>query len=338
MRLDRRWRLGGSAALALNAALVAAIAIYLGAHSYPSSEVVRLRNALVIQPSSPADFSWIPPGYPADFARDTGPPVFAAEVAAIGVDRIQDDWGKAAAIAGHLLENAQDKERISSDLRTTYRMIRGGYGYCADFTDVFLALARAAGLDARMWAFSFDGFGGHGHAVNEYFDRQRGKWVMIDVYKNLRALDAATGEALGALELREAILEQRGPARFERIGPGRGYKHEYKQWEYYGRGVHQWYLWWGTAVERYDNQPLISAAERIAHPLAQSIAVALGLHPKVRVLSSPENSALEARMFSLRSTLLWLLPVGVVLVVLLIAQCLGAAYRRARGAAAASRL
>jgi hypothetical protein len=30
------------------------------------------------------------------------------------------------------------------------------------FVKVYLALAHAAGITARQWAFSFDGFGGHG--------------------------------------------------------------------------------------------------------------------------------------------------------------------------------
>jgi hypothetical protein len=157
---------------------------------------------------------------------------------------------------------------------------------------------------------------------------------MIDVYNNLHPVDVATGEPLSALELRAAMLQQRGPARFERFASGRMHysKHPHKAWEYYERGVYQWYLWWGTAVERYDSQPLVAAAERLAHPLAQSVAVALGLHPRIRVLPSPENRALEAHMFSLRAVLLVLLPAGVVLVVSLIAQCLAAASQRSRGA------
>ena len=54
-------------------------------------------------------------------------------------------------------------------------------------------LAGAAGLTAREWGFSFDGFGGHGHALVEVYDRGLSKWVFLDVYNNIQALDAATG-------------------------------------------------------------------------------------------------------------------------------------------------
>src|SRR3712207_6947241 len=48
-------------------------------------------------------------------------------------------------------------------LEPTYEVIRNtGRGYCGDYADVYTALALAAGLSVRSWAFSFDGFGGRG--------------------------------------------------------------------------------------------------------------------------------------------------------------------------------
>ncbi len=43
----------------------------------------------------------------------------------------------------------------------------------------------------RQWGFSFDGFGGHGHTVVEVYDRQRGKWLLLDVFNNFHAVDAS---------------------------------------------------------------------------------------------------------------------------------------------------
>ena len=76
-----------------------------------------------------------------------------------------DDWKAALALANHLVEHAGDRGAVQDDPLTTYRKIRQGYGYCADFVKVYLALAHAGGLSARQWAFSFDEFGGHGHTV-----------------------------------------------------------------------------------------------------------------------------------------------------------------------------
>jgi hypothetical protein len=334
MSTARRWRFGGAAAIAVNALLVAAIAVFLAVNAYPSSEAVRLRNALVLQPSAPADFAWTPPAYPADFARDAGAPLFAPEVAKLGIATIPDDWGKAVALAAHLLENARNEGRISTKLDTTYRRIREGYGYCSDFTDVYLALARAAGLDARMWGFSFDGFGGDGHAFIEIFDRQHGKWTFVDVFNNMYAVDAATGERLSALELREVLLGKRA-ARFERLTGGRmPYRnHPEKAWEYYRRGMDQWYLSWGTALETMDRNPVVSASEDVTHAFGQLAGVALGLHPKIRVLAVPANEAQRQRMASLRTTLLLVLPAGAILGLVLVAQVLVAVYRRVRARA-----
>ncbi len=57
-------------------ALVVAV---LGAHllllARPSSEAVRLRNALLIVPESASLIDWAPPDYPAIFKRETQPPI-----------------------------------------------------------------------------------------------------------------------------------------------------------------------------------------------------------------------------------------------------------------------
>jgi hypothetical protein len=51
---------------------------------------------------------------------------------------------------------------------------------CASFT----GLAIAAGIPVRAWAFSFDGFGGHGHVWVEIWNRQLERWQLLDVFNN----------------------------------------------------------------------------------------------------------------------------------------------------------
>jgi hypothetical protein len=294
------------AGIALTLLLLAAVAGYALRLARPASEAVRLRNAWRLQPSERSDFAWIPPQFPPGFNVERRPATeeFRAIVATVGVGAIDGDWNKALALAQHLTERAEDKGAIQADPSTSYRLIRRGYGYCADFVKVFLALAHASGLCARQWGFSFDGFGGHGHTIVELFDRQRGRWVMVDVYNNFHFVDAETGEPMGALELREA-LQGRGPAAALRAnGRGRpGFVHEHKALDYYRRGLDQWYLMWGNAVFSYYAHPLVRALGRVSRVLAHAAANLVGIQPGIRIYPSPENVALVRRMFALRRRL-----------------------------------
>ena len=222
------------------------------------TEAVRLRNAMRLQPSRDEDFTWTPPHFPPGFAVERRAPdtEFREIVTALGIDAIPGDWNKALTLAGHLTERAEDKGAVQADPLTTYRAIRDGHGYCADFVKVFLVLAHAAGLVARQWGFSFDGFGGHGHAVVEVFDRDRGRWLLLDVFNNFHVVDAASGEPLSALEYRDALLVHRGAALMRRNGPGRpGYVLEHKAVGVLAAGIDQWYLVWGNAVARTTRIP-----------------------------------------------------------------------------------
>jgi hypothetical protein len=291
-------------------------------HSYPLVRTIRLRNALLLRPSGPADFAWGPSAAPADFALETlaPDPVFAETIRALGIGRNVADWEAALRLAEHLTKNAGDLGPIQADLQTTYRRIQKGYGYCADFTKVFLALAHAAGLFARQWAFSFDGFGGHGHALVEVFDRQRGKWLLLDVFNNFHAVDAETGEPLSALEFRERLLDaDDAGARLVKNGAGRpGWSDLSKAFDYYRRGLDQWYLQWGNAVLSYDAQPLVRRASRLSGALGQFVAVVMRVHPTIRILPTTSNRTLVAQLVALRARL-WLVLVLLVLACTLLA-------------------
>ncbi len=145
--IDRRRLL--RAGIAANLAGLLLLAGYVLSQAYPSSEAVRLRNALLITRGTPADFSWTPKQVPASFTAEQRAPLpeFVSAVRAAGVDSGAGDWEKALALAGMLTRNARDKGAIQSDLVTTYRgIVDEGRGYCADFTEVYLGLAVAAGL------------------------------------------------------------------------------------------------------------------------------------------------------------------------------------------------
>ncbi|MCC6198206.1 MAG: glycosyltransferase [Burkholderiales bacterium] len=298
----------------------------------PSTEAVRLRNAFLIDSGAPADFGWDPAKPPRDFRWESNPPprAFAQRAEAIvGSETRAFEGG--LLIARDLLRNARDRGPIMADLESTYRRItEEGYGYCADFTEVFMALAHAAGIPSRQWAFSFDGFGGDGHAFVEVFDRARGGWKMIDVYNNFYPV-TANGAPMSALEFRDILLAN-GPVRMQRISPGRlGFPIEAKAIDYYKRGARQWYLWWGNDVFAYERQPLVAAAAVLGRHAEQVAALATGSFPHFRVVDVAGNTAAVERMHRLRTILLANLVAGVLLVLVATASAI-AWIRQARRA------
>jgi Transglutaminase-like superfamily len=320
-----------------NLGAIGLLCSWIASHSYPLVRAVRLRNALLFRPSGPADFTWGPAAAPADFALETCAPhpVFSDTVRALGIGRNTSDWDAALRLAEHLTKNTGDRGPIQADLQTTYRRLQQGYGYCADFTKVFLGLAHAAGLFARQWAFSFDGFGGHGHALVEVFDRQRGKWLLLDVFNNFHAVDAASGEPLGALEFRERLLDaDHTGAKLVKNGAGRpGWSDLSKAFVYYRRGLDQWYLLWGNAVLSYDAQPLVNRASRLSGAIGQFVAVAMRVHPTIRILPTTSNRALIAQLVALRARL-WLVLILLVVACILLAVQLAISMTGPHGAVA----
>lgn len=311
----RRWlRIG----ITVNLMALMVVIAFVLAHAFPSTEAVRLRNAFLIDFEAQDGLTWAPREAPSGFRREQLPPSpeFIAAVARAGADRLASDWDKALALADHLTRNAQDKGPIQADLHTTYRRIVEGYGYCADFTDVFLGLAYAAGLEARMWAFTFDGFGGHGHAFVEVFDRQWGRWVMLDVYNNFYAMDRASGEPLSALEFRDAVSGRRGSVDIRRIGLGRfPFIFEDKLFAYYRRGADEWFLWWGNDVFTYDRNSAVTVADKLSVTAGQLVALVLDAYPHIRVLRSPENAAQFEQMADLKH---WMIGAGILFCALLV--------------------
>ncbi len=295
---------------------------YLLSQCWPPARAVRLRNALLLDPAHDGDFTWTPDYYPEDFRRERKPATddFLAIVGGLALTGL-DDWEKALRLASHLVERAEDKGPIQDDLAASYRGIRAGYGYCADFVKVFLALAHAAGLHARQWAFSFDGFGGHGHTFVEVFDHGRGQWLFLDPHNNFHVLDAEGGAPLSALEFRESLLGRRGPVHLQPNGPGRlGYIHEDKAFNYFRRGAAEWYLWWGNAVFSYYAHPLVRAAGRVSRMLAHFVANVVGVQPHMRIYPAAESRVAAQRMFALRLRLKLCAMAALVLLLLLAVQ------------------
>ena len=309
--------------VALNLAALGVLLAYTTWLAYPPPEAARLRNALLLRREDDVDFSWTPDTVPADFRTERLPASteYAGIVQSLGVREMRLDWDKARTLAAHLVMHAADKGPIQSDLSTTYRRMQQGYGYCADFVKVYLGLAHAAGLFARQWAFSFDGFGGHGHTIVEVFDRQRTRWIFVDVFNNFHAIDTMSGDVLSALDFRDFAIGRREGVAMRPNGPGRpGYIHEAKALDYYRRGAPEWYMWWGNAVFSFYAHPLVRAAGRVSRSVAHLIALVIGLYPKMQIYPVTENREQTRRMLKLRRRLYWIAAILLALVASLGAQ------------------
>ena len=315
------------ARLAAGTALVlVAVAAMLVWEARDPQEAVRLRDSLLALIGTPEDFAWTPATVPPTFLRNQGevPEVLAR--AASEVVTASDGWSRGLQIAMHLGNVSDREDPIQRPTADTYRiMFDEGGGYCADFTQVFVGLAIAAEVPVREWGLAFDGFGGDGHAVVEVFDERRGKWLMIDPFNSFYPADAATGEPLSMLEFRERLLSPRPleTTRIVRISPKVSeFPVDEKLVEYFRRGIDQFYLWWGTNLFSYEQDPFVSRAARISRTAEQAVAILRGVHPSIVILPTGTNQELiRAERQERQRTLTYLVALGI-LAVLLVVQLL----------------
>lgn len=289
--------------LAIETALALTLATgWLAKLTLPSRQTVRVRNAFLLRRGHPDDFTWTPFTVPPDFRveRKRAPAEIEQAVRDAGLQDVGDDWERARALATLLVRHWKHDGAIRADLLGTYQGIVGGAGYCSDFVRVYMAAAASAGLFCRQWAFSFDGFGGHGHTFVEVYDRKRSKWNFLDVHNNVYAVSAGTEEPTDAMTLRESLLGGSTAIEFRRAGPGRlGFEHFDKLLDYYRRGGSQWYLWWGNDVITRNDEGLSGALLKVSGRLAHRFSSALGLPPIVVVVTA-DNEPQIARMESLK--------------------------------------
>lgn len=317
-----RWGRG-----ALVCALVLLLSLlWLTPHLSSSTELVRIRNALLLSNDSRTDWNWTPDNAPPDFMQEQAPPppMFQRAAERLGLAGMDSDWARVSAISQHLLSKPNlVGTPIQSDLRDTYQRILGeGTGYCGDFTRVFMAFANTAGIPVRAWSFSFDGFGGHGHIWPEIWNRQLQQWQLVDIFNNY-FITGADGRPLSALQFRRAMQETPAQLHLVPLVPAArpGYAIEAKAWDYYRRGLHQWYMTWGNNVFSYDHAFLVRTFGPLSRSLEQLGGIAQGVYPPIRILEEAQNRTQVAELIRLRHQLL--LVGGVSLLALLaLAVCL----------------
>jgi len=267
-----------------------------------STEVAKLRNAMVFDEAPRSAFDFDPTRWPADFLLDQRPPeaYFVAVAKPLGLESLPDDWSRALAISRHLLTGQPRLVggAIQAPLQETHRrIVQRGEGYCADFIRVFQALAATAGMPLRTWAFSFDGYGGHGHIVVEIWNRQQQHWQMLDLFNNVY-YRGADGQPLAALEVRDGFLRDGAAMNSVPLVPQArlGFRFEEKLRDYYRRGLKEWYLWWGNNPFEYEDADAVRWLLPVSRPLAQLGGMAQGVQPHAVALVSDANAAQRSQM------------------------------------------
>jgi hypothetical protein len=309
----------------LGAAAIVLPLLSLLPYTVSGTEAARARNSLVLDADADANVDWTPPQVPAGFLVDTGPaePVFVEVAQRLHLAEMPTDWDRAVAISRHLLGSSPTLPggATQADLRTTYRrIVTNGGGYCVDFVQAFSAIAGAAGMPMRSWAFSFDGFGGHGHILPEIWNRQAREWQMVDLFNN--AYFTIADKPLSARAFRAALLAGR-PMRMNRLDPAArpGYIHEEKAWDYYRRGLPEWYLWWGNNPFTYDQAFSVRVLSPLSRPLAQLGAMLQGVHPHIHVLATADNLPQRDALRGVRLHL-WVVVASVVAGLILVVAAL----------------
>jgi glycosyltransferase involved in cell wall biosynthesis len=266
-------------------------------HVWSGTELVRLRHAMALGPDFLPQDDWQPPAWPASYRRETvAPDPYFVEVAAkLSLQDLPDDWARGVAISRHLLQSGANIQggAIHDDLRRTYETILAGRnGYCGDFIRVFTAIANAAGMPMRSWAFSFDAFGGHGHIFAEVWNRQTQRWQLLDVFQNYYFTDTGA-EPLSAMQFRQALQSRSPSLRLHPIlaSVPPGWADEAKAWDYFQRGLDAWYIPWGHNVFSYDAAWPVRVFGGVSRALEGATAIASGNQAQIRMLPTATNHA-----------------------------------------------
>jgi hypothetical protein len=292
--------------------LIAALSslAYLALQVDSSQDLVLLRNAVIAEVEPEGAHEWTPSSMPSDYlaeTRETPEPIARFAAAAGRGATPPDDFETAVRLARALVQNRKrGRGAIQDDTVTALERITAeGAGYCADYTQVYGALGRAAGLSVREWGMSFDGYGGDGHAFNEVWDRARGKWLFMDSFNSFYVTDLR-GEPLSAIEFREALLDATaGGVQVVPVDPAKfGFKSPDRALDYYRRGAPRFFLVWGNNVLSYDAAPAVRAVSGVSRSAEQVIGIALGLQPRLVISQDLADARGVAELKRLRAVMM----------------------------------
>ncbi|MCA3240846.1 MAG: glycosyltransferase [Rubrivivax sp.] len=326
IRLPQRRQRGGIGRRGLGALLLVVAVALVAPHLFSGTELVRIRHALALGPDFvPERDDWQPPVVPKGYEteRVAPAPYFVDLVAKLNLADLPDDWARTRAITQHLLGSAPVLVGgpVQAGLVETHSaIVKQGQGYCGDYVRAFMAIAGAAGMQVRPWAFSFDGFGGHGHIWVEVWNAAQSRWQLADVFDNYwfsRADDPQL--PLSALALRDAMRS--GAALQLNLlheGSRPGYIEPDKAWHYLRQGLAEWYLPWGRNPFTFDAAPVVRLFAGTSRILEGVGAIASGVQPGIRILAEPGNVAQREAMARLKLRLHAAMLLGVLGLLLLV--------------------
>ena len=285
-----------------------------------TTELVRLRNALLIEPSRSSDFEWLPNQRPTSFLTDQAALPKPMKQWLDNLPKQDNDWQTILQLAATLRANGPKGGALqSSSLHSFEQIVNDGRGYCADYIQVINALAPAAGIPVREWGMSFDGFGGWGHAFSEFYSQHHQQWVFVDVFNGFYVTRQDQYRPLSVAQLQQLLFDSPNQLQLHRLPQGRfGFRSDQVAIDYYLRGKDQFYLWWGTNPLSFDGHPLISTVAKLSRSLEQFSAILFGVHPAIKVVELPQNRALVQRMLATQYQLMVIVVCELAALVLLL--------------------
>lgn len=321
-------RLRRKRALVANLLALAIIVASFLAFSLAPDNGTRVRNALIATVAPKVEFIWSPNEAPQNFSADeVNVPVkfqeLVMQLSSTQAATYPDDFQRAMQLARHLVSNKNDGGGIrSGDTFLTYDQIQTGKGYCADYSRVFTAMAVSAGIPVRAWGFGVDSFGS-GHAFNEIYDKDRGKWILIDSFYSLYVVDKSTGIPLSVLEFRERLVDKRQNQDIQ-IKPIEPTKFAFKSSEqaisYYRKGSDQFYLNWGHNAFNSDDNSSAAFLATLPRPIEVGGRILAGIRPDIKILRTDSNQGHIDKLFRTKWIFLSLLAMGILLTVSLVMQ------------------
>ena len=267
------------------------------------------RNSLIWAPSIAADFDWAPGHAPSTYLRELSeaPPVIVQATASALTSTSATDLQKATDVGRFVGDNPRHGKPIQSDTLTTYKQVKqNGRGYCADYSQLFLAFANSAGLPAREWGFGLHGFDA-GHAFNEFYARDLEKWVFIDIFHSFYVVDGKSRLPLSALEFQQRLLANSADQSIEIVAIAASQFDLHtpeRAIAYYARGARYFYLLWGDNVFSYDNHPVVKWASRLSRSLEVLVAVMWGVQPQIRISPYSDQGEAVTGLKTIRALLL----------------------------------
>ncbi len=112
------------------------------------------------------------------------------------------DFDKAIQIAIWLRNHIKGGKGLGIDSENALKyMLKGGYGVCSDFCQVYNNFCVINNIKVREWGLKKIGSDLDGHAFNEIYDTELQKWICIDVSKSIYFKTISNSEPLSGIEL-----------------------------------------------------------------------------------------------------------------------------------------